>query len=169
MHFNHYGGSGAELAVWLVNGVEDADELVRRRYLGAERLSRKDQDLLAAWTVRLRAVFAATDTDTRVDLINELLAETASKPYISRHEGKPPHLHYASERDDVLTRACAFTASGLAHLMCEAPDRFGHCGRDGCDVVYVDTSRNGRRRYCSTRCANQTRVAEHRHRQRLSP
>ncbi|WP_218158630.1 CGNR zinc finger domain-containing protein [Streptosporangium canum] len=34
----------------------------------------------------------------------------------------------------------------------------------GCDVAYVDTSRNGRRRFCSTRCSNRVYVADHRRR-----
>ncbi|MEO3867710.1 CGNR zinc finger domain-containing protein [Nonomuraea sp. B12E4] len=35
-----------------------------------------------------------------------------------------------------------------------------HGGR--CQVVYVDTSRNGRRRFCSPGCANRVNVAAHR-------
>lgn len=32
----------------------------------------------------------------------------------------------------------------------------------GCRSVFVDTSRNGRRRYCSARCGNYDAVARHR-------
>ena len=59
----------------------------------------------------------------------------------------------------------AYTASGLAHAFCQDPGRLGRCDRDGREIVDVDTSRNGRRRYCSTRCANRVYVAEHRERQ----
>ena len=47
-----------------------------------------------------------------------------------------------------------------------AGERLRACGRAGCGVVFVDTSRNGRRRFCSVRCANQVNVANHRLRQR---
>ncbi|HLU95849.1 MAG TPA: CGNR zinc finger domain-containing protein, partial [Thermobifida alba] len=38
----------------------------------------------------------------------------------------------------------------------------GCCARDGCRTVFVDTSRNGRRRFCSVTCANRVNVAAHR-------
>jgi predicted RNA-binding Zn ribbon-like protein len=36
----------------------------------------------------------------------------------------------------------------------------------GCGTVFIDTSRNGRRHFCSVRCANQVNVANHRRRRR---
>ncbi|GAA5119647.1 CGNR zinc finger domain-containing protein [Pseudonocardia adelaidensis] len=62
-------------------------------------------------------------------------------------------------------RIKAYTAGGLAHPLCEDPGRIGRCDR--CGTVFVDTSRNGRRRFCSARCANSTHVADHRKRRRL--
>ncbi|WP_425086266.1 CGNR zinc finger domain-containing protein, partial [Streptomyces hainanensis] len=38
--------------------------------------------------------------------------------------------------------------------------------RRGCGLAYVDTSRNGRRAYCSVRCANNDAVARHREQRR---
>jgi predicted RNA-binding Zn ribbon-like protein len=61
-------------------------------------------------------------------------------------------------------RVKAYTAAGLAHAYCQDPGRLGRCDRDGCDVVYVDTSRNGRRRFCSTRCSTRVHVARSRSR-----
>ncbi|MQA09958.1 MAG: CGNR zinc finger domain-containing protein [Pseudonocardiaceae bacterium] len=166
MHFNHYGGTGAELAVRMVNAPVVSDDLLRAHELRVGGLSQAQCRTLTEWAGRLRPVFTEPELDTVVKLVNELLADSASKPYISQHDGRPPHLHYASEHDDAVARVLAFTAAGLANLVCEAPQRLGHCGRSGCDVVYVGTSRNGRRRFCSTRCANRTRVSEHRGRRR---
>ncbi|NKQ52151.1 CGNR zinc finger domain-containing protein [Amycolatopsis sp. K13G38] len=166
MHFNPYGGLAAQVAVGLVNlGTAPAAAVTARaRAAGMliDDLSERDATGVADWTRRLRAVFAASDVDIRVDLVNELLADSACQPHISRHDGKAPHLHYAEERADTAARLRAYTAGGLAHLLCEDPARMGVCGRDGCDVVYVDTSRNGRRRFCSTRCATRVHVADHR-------
>lgn len=166
MHFNHYGGLGADVAVSMINASELSADLLREHDLLVGELDATQLESLTEWAGRLRPVFTESDMDAVVDLVNELLADSASKPYVSQHDGRAPHLHYASEHDDAVGRLRALTAAGLAHLLCEDPQRLGHCGRSDCEVVYVDTSRNGRRRFCSTRCANRTRVAEHRDRRR---
>jgi predicted RNA-binding Zn ribbon-like protein len=45
-------------------------------------------------------------------------------------------------------------------------DRFGTCADPRCGGVFIDTSRNRSRRYCSDRCASRANVAAHRERQR---
>ncbi|NIH83453.1 CGNR zinc finger domain-containing protein [Amycolatopsis granulosa] len=166
MHFNPYGGPAAQVAAGLVNMPDaDAAELLRMMRdagMSLTRLTDADAREARAWGRRLRPVFTEPGPDRRVDLVNGLLAETACRPFVSRHDGLPAHLHYAAEDDPLPRRIRAFTAGGLAHLMCEDPDRLGACARDGCEIVFVDTSRNGRRRFCSTRCATRVHVAEHR-------
>ncbi|GHE81964.1 hypothetical protein GCM10017786_10720 [Amycolatopsis deserti] len=166
MHFNPYGGPAAQVAAGLVNmpGAPAAELLRMMRDAGMSltRLTAAEAAEAQAWGRRLRAVFAEPDPDRRIDLVNELLAETACRPFISRHDGLPAHLHYAGEDDTLPRRIRAFTAGGLAHLLCEDPGRLGTCARHGCETVFVDTSRNGRRRFCSTRCATRVHVAEHR-------
>jgi predicted RNA-binding Zn ribbon-like protein len=52
----------------------------------------------------------------------------------------------------------------LAH---PAPERLRQCGAGDCHLVFVDTSRSGRRRWCSMeRCGNRAKVASFRHRHR---
>ncbi|UQS24950.1 CGNR zinc finger domain-containing protein [Amycolatopsis thermalba] len=166
MHFNPYGGPAAQVAAGLVNmpGATAAELLRMMRAAGMSltRLTAAEAAAAQAWGRRLRAVFAEPDPDRRIDLVNELLAETACRPFISRHDGLPAHLHYAAEDDTLTRRIRAFTAGGLAHLLVEDAGRIGACARDGCEIVFVDTSRNGRRRFCSTRCATRVHVAEHR-------
>lgn len=175
MHFNHYGGTAAQLAAALANAPATragyqtvVDEFVQPRNVVAAR----QVAALVTWAQRLRTVFAEGDVGRQVAQINALLAAAASRPFVSRHDGLAPHLHYAGVENDVVSRIQARTAAGLAHLLCEyGPDRLGRCQRTGCDVVYVDTSRNGRRRFCSLRCANRVRVANHRacHRPGVGP
>ena len=51
-------------------------------------------------------------------------------------------------------------ATGLAVVLgSEFHDRLGVCTAPRCDRVYVDTSRNGTRRYCSTACQNRVKAA----------
>ncbi|ASR36173.1 hypothetical protein BAY61_15480 [Prauserella marina] len=169
MEFNPYGGRAARVAVALVNTTETTAEaltaVVRSENMIVGDLDSGQADGVREWTARLRDVFAEPDKDVRVDLVNSLLADSACRPHIARHDGKPPHLHYSAENDsDPLRRIRAYTAGGLAHLICEEPGRMGRCEREGCHVVFVDTSRNGRRRYCSTRCATRVHVAQHRER-----
>jgi hypothetical protein len=171
VHFNPYGGSAARVAAGLVN-LGDAPaaqlaEMMRAEGMSLTRLSAAEAVDVVAWGQRLHPVFAASDVDTQMDLVNSLLADSACQPFISRHSGLPAHLHYASEHAGQVRRVQAYTAGGLAHVLCEEPGRIGCCARRGCEVVYVDTSRNGRRRYCSTRCATRVHVAEHRDRQRV--
>lgn len=45
------------------------------------------------------------------------------------------------------------------------PERIRQCAAAPCRDAFVDTSRNGRRRYCSPRCANRLNAARHRARQ----
>jgi predicted RNA-binding Zn ribbon-like protein len=52
---------------------------------------------------------------------------------------------------------------GLAVLASQLSiDRLGRCVAPGCGQVFVDTSANRSRRYCSTRCATRVDVATHR-------
>jgi len=59
----------------------------------------------------------------------------------------------------------------VAHAIDDgAGRRLRVCSRAGCCAVFIDTSRNGRRHFCSVRCANQVNVAKHRlrHRQAIA-
>jgi predicted RNA-binding Zn ribbon-like protein len=172
MHFNPYGGLAAELAVRLVNADPDQDLaalLIDAGYKPVGVVDPRQAAELRRWTGRLTEVFRTPG----VDLLNALLAETTSRPHISTHDGRAPHLHYAAVDAPIDERVKAYTAAGLAELFCAAPDRIGLCARPGCALVFVDTSRNGRRRFCSDRCANRVNVARHRarssHPQMASP
>jgi len=172
MHFNPYGGAGAQVAADLatlarrgdvtaaeVRAAGQAHEMVLPRMTAGEAAQILD------WGRRLHRVFLAESTDERVRLVNDLLTIAACRPNIASHDGKPPHLHYSSEGAGAVERFHAYTAGGLAHLVCEEPTRLGVCAREGCDVAFVDTSRNGRRRFCSTKCGTRVNVADHRARQ----
>ncbi|HEX5365869.1 MAG TPA: CGNR zinc finger domain-containing protein [Acidimicrobiales bacterium] len=170
MQYNHYGGGAAEVAAALVNHGADLDPstlegLLRiRDYQPRSGFTDEDVDALRSWTQRLRSVFEATSVDTQVELVNDLLADAAARPHVAAHDGRPPHLHYVSLSAGMVEQLAAYTAAGVALLVCQDPGRLGACERPGCDSVFVDTSRSGMRRYCTVRCANRVRVADHRQR-----
>ncbi|PZG21092.1 hypothetical protein C1I98_37230 [Spongiactinospora gelatinilytica] len=167
MQFNAYGGHGAALAAALVNfrdhRLEALEELLAAYEIIRPKLVAAHVDGLYAWAERIRPIFGEQDRDRQIALINDLLAAAASRPYVSTHDGLPPHLHYVSDDADLGSRVRAVTASGLAMAATFSDgSRLGRCERPGCAVVFVDTSRNGRRRFCSPQCANRFNVAAHR-------
>ncbi|HME63557.1 MAG TPA: CGNR zinc finger domain-containing protein, partial [Streptosporangiaceae bacterium] len=86
---------------------------------------------------------------------------TGAHPSLERHDGEPWHIHFhaADERSRVNGWA-AGCATGLAVVLGgSGADRLGVCTAPGCDRVFVDTSRNGTRRYCSTSCQNRVKTA----------
>jgi predicted RNA-binding Zn ribbon-like protein len=82
------------------------------------------------------------------------------------HAGVLPH-GLGSVHAGLAARVKALTAAGLAHAIDDgAGSRLRACSRASCGIVFIDTSRNGRRHFCSVRCANHVNVANHRLRRR---
>lgn len=185
MNFSHYSCEPVEMAAALVNTDQRAagkgDWLRDVEHLRAflepfapmwegetQRLTTGDLDRVKRQRDRLRAVFAATDTERAVADINTLLAEYHATPRVSTHGGEP-HLHFEPRGSAVHEWLGVVTAMGLATVMVEnGLDRFGVCAADDCADVFVDTSRNRSRRHCSTTCSTRGHVAAHRRRQRQS-
>ncbi|WP_200309283.1 CGNR zinc finger domain-containing protein [Streptomyces adelaidensis] len=172
MYFNTYGGNAALLAAALANLDDRCDAPTVEALLAEHRVARCDVtgqqlQLLLAWRLRLWEAFAAPTRAEQVGAVNRLLTDAAARPYVSTHDGQPPHLHYADENADVVTRVRAASAAGLALVITETdPCRLGRCAAPGCRAVFVDISRNGRRAYCSRLCATRVHVSAHRDRKR---
>ncbi|RCV48172.1 CGNR zinc finger domain-containing protein [Marinitenerispora sediminis] len=169
MQFNTYGGTGAFLAADLANA-RDArravlNTVLHRHEMQYELTSDEQAGRLLDWGARLDPVFGEADQQRQIDLVNGLLDSAATGIRVTMHDGHAPHLHYTSETRDPVERVRAATAGGLAVAICGAGgQRLGRCARPGCGEVFVDTSRNGRRRFCTLTCANRVNVAAHRSR-----
>ncbi|QFG22661.1 CGNR zinc finger domain-containing protein [Actinomadura sp. WMMB 499] len=169
MHFNAYGGTGSLVAVDLLNA-PDRGHATLSRVLAAHQISRPDltpeqANNLASWLELVRPVFGEADTGRQVDTLNDLLRTVATGVQIGVHDGSEPHLHYVNQAIDTAERVKATIAGGLAVAVCGVGGRrLGRCDRTPCAIVYIDTSRNGRRRYCSRTCATRVNVAAHRRR-----
>jgi predicted RNA-binding Zn ribbon-like protein len=167
VQFNHYGGTGAFLAAALLNAVDftppELERVLTEHEMSTRKLSGSQARALAAWVDAVRPVFGEADVRRQVELVNGLLNGATTSVRVSMHDGRDPHLHYITGTEDPVARISAAVAGGLAVALCGAGgSRLGRCGRDGCATVYVDTSRNGRRRFCSLACANRVNVAAHR-------
>ena len=123
---------------------------------------------LVEWTDRLREVFVLTDLEAAVEHVNALLARIEMRPRLVDH-GHGLHLHHAPSGVPFVQRMRINTALGVANLVAEyGVGRSGVCAAADCDRVFADTSRNGRKRYCSDACANRANVAAHRARRRAA-
>ena len=111
----------------------------------------------------------ADDQAGAVDQLNVLLAAAAIRPQISGHDKQDWHLHISDGAVDVATAYTAAAVMGLAVMLTEIGiDRFGTCQAPPCRNVFVDTSTNRSRRYCSERCATRANVAAYRARRRAA-
>src|SRR5699024_12803871 len=118
---------------------------------------------LREWSAKMRPVFMAPDEEARCTIINGLLREGTSRVYLTIHDQLSPHLHFTSDNDDGVSRVKTATAGGLAIFTVESQGaRLGACQIKDCPEVFVDTSRNGRRRYCMAKCGNRSGVQRHR-------
>jgi predicted RNA-binding Zn ribbon-like protein len=177
MRVTGYKSHGVGAAAALVNAVTSAegvanDEALRGVLAGhgffVDAFTAATAAQLRPWARALRAVFEAETLDTAVDLLNALLADVPMHPHLSDHDELGLHLHYAPPEVDLAHRFRATTLMNLSELVCDhGIDRIGVCAAPGCDRVYADDSRGGRRRFCSDACANRTNVAAFRARRRV--
>ncbi|HCB07768.1 MAG TPA: CGNR zinc finger domain-containing protein [Nocardioides sp.] len=164
----------AERSAGLLNAdISDVDAL--RAHLGdrewlVAQCSDRDCMLLRKFQRELRPVFeasAAGDTAGVVDGLNELMVRHPITPQISAHDPQHLHIHAASKSQSVAELLVGESLLGLANLVCDlGPTRLGICAAVPCANVYVDTSPNQSRRYCSDRCSSRANVAAYRARQK---
>jgi predicted RNA-binding Zn ribbon-like protein len=172
MQFNTYTGAGAHIAVWLVNHpapqAVDLAAVLDSYDVHEPDATAGDARALRSWAARLREVFEAGTVAGKAERADALLVAADCRPRLIAHgAGLPYHFHYAPVGTSLASRVRALTAAGIAHVIDGGGGpRLRACARDGCGVAFIDTSRNGRRHFCSVRCANQVNVANHRLRQR---
>lgn len=136
---------------------------------GRRAVTEREADEFGPVAAELRAVFEAVtagDADDAALRVNKMLTGTGARPVLDRHDGEPWHLHFHAADDRSMVRSwAAGCATGLAIVLgSEHSDRLGVCTAPRCDRVYVDTSRNGSRRFCSTTCQNRVKAAAFRER-----
>ncbi|MCZ4508011.1 CGNR zinc finger domain-containing protein [Streptomyces sp. ActVer] len=173
MQFEHDNMVGVHLAVALVNlessgswTPEALERALREHQIRRPRVTAAAGEEIRAWSRRLRPVFETSSQPGLCQTINALLADGAGSVYLTTHNDLRPHLHFAPDGQDLQSRVKAVTAGGLAIFTMEAEGaRLGACALDSCRTVFVDTSRNGRRAYCRSRCANTDAVRRHRTKQ----
>ena len=125
---------------------------------------------LVELATRTRVIFEQMQlgrVDDAARTANALLAHYRPTPYLDHHDGEPWHLHFHGTRETDLSGWGGGVAVALATVLgTEYADRLGVCEAPMCDRVFVDVTRNGTRRFCSTACQNRVKAAAHRARSR---
>lgn len=178
MDFASYAIFGTDLVSSEPDELSPTDPLTSldglRGFLGtrpwiAARLVASDLPPLVELRGALRQVFESAREDRAADMVgqlNRLLEVHRPQPSISGHDHSDWHLHVADDRGPAADEFAAGAVMGLAMAFLDlGPERFGTCADPRCNGVFLDTSRNRSRRYCSDRCVNRANVAAHRKRQ----
>lgn len=179
MNITSYGEHALDLAnTWspstdgpdeLLPDVDAARAFLAGRVAGAERADERDVAVLRAARDQIRHALTADSDDQAVTTLNDLLRRHPVHPLISGHDDRDWHLHLSDDERPPGELLVATATFGLVTWLLDVGmDRRGQCTAGDCDDLYVDTSRNHSRRYCSTTCSNRANVAAHRARQRVA-
>ena len=135
-------------------------------YAGA--VTERDVAAVRAVRKRLRAAFSAPTPQKAAAVLNALLEESGAVPHLTDHDGEPWHLHFTPGGAPLADRMAAEAAAALAVVIAEGGfERLRVCDGDRCEDVFVDSSKNRSRRFCSPEvCGNRASVAAYRRRQR---
>jgi predicted RNA-binding Zn ribbon-like protein len=166
----------ARTAVDIVNAplaeMADLARLFGEQQWMAQEANERDFAAIKRAQRRLRDAFehgsAGRDAQA-VEELNTLLEAYPIQPRISGHDSSDWHMHVTGRGSAVSSEYLAGAAWGLAVWLCEhGSSRFGVCADERCGNVYLDTSSNCCRRFCSERCATRSHVAAHRARKRAA-
>jgi predicted RNA-binding Zn ribbon-like protein len=118
----------------------------------------------------LRDVFASLnseDKDAAAHLLNQLLAKYPATPHLAKEDGQW-RFHHHPAKLAVLPMWSSICTEGIARVFgMNSAQRLGTCAATRCDNVFIDTSKNGTRRFCSNTCQNRMKTAKFRSRNPL--
>jgi predicted RNA-binding Zn ribbon-like protein len=122
-------------------------------------------DLVACRLLRdvLWQIFDADSAEVLVERLDALARGLTVTPRVER-EAHRWRLTIEAKPTALLAEMLAARAvAELTHAIAEhGPERIRLCGAEPCREVFIDTTRNATRRYCSRRCANRVSAAHFR-------
>lgn len=97
--------------------------------------------------------------DSAAVRLNQLLAANPAYPHLAKEDGRW-RLHHHPTDAALVPMWSSICAESLARLVGSGySSRVGSCADTRCGRVFVDTTRNGSRRFCSTKCQNRVKIA----------
>jgi predicted RNA-binding Zn ribbon-like protein len=173
VNFDAYARTGVDLVNARLESLEDLRALFtdENAWMRNE-VTERDMTIFRRAQKRLRDVFefgTSGRNSQAVSELNTLLEAFPVQPRISGHDSGDWHMHVTGRGASVSAEYLAGAVWGLAVWLCEyGSSRFGVCADERCGNVYLDTSSNCCRRFCSERCATRSHVAAHRARKRAA-
>lgn len=182
MRFDSFQASLPALMVDLVNTYDlkctpperlrspaDLEDLLRRyRLLGANRASEADVREMRMLRDQIRSVFEADDEDETHARLNQILAAAEVVPRVVREQRGERKIYFAPQEAPLARRVACDAGLGMAMMLTSHPNRLKVCAADPCRNVFIDTTRNRSRRWCSDACGGRINVAAHRARRRTA-
>ncbi|WP_411127239.1 CGNR zinc finger domain-containing protein [Streptomyces sp. x-19] len=136
----------------------------------------------AHWVARFRALRDLLARTVRAELLGRAAASDLTLLNAAAGAAPPPAVQVVRGPDGALAGILAGPPDCAALLAAVARDavalltdpavrgQLRQCAGEGCTLVYLDTSRGRRRRWCSSEvCGNRARVARHRRRAGRTP
>lgn len=114
---------------------------------------------------RLDGIVKAPEDRERFSMLNELFYSASAIPQIVTHPETPePHFHYTLEDASYVDHLKGVTAYALSRLIIIGEwGRLRTCAGTDCNLLFLDTTRNGKRLYCESRtCGNRVHAARYR-------
>lgn len=142
---------------------EQLHELLGRwKFTG--RIDRDAQELhdVRGTRERVREIWGRPEAVV-VAWVNETLAEADAVPRLVNHDDLGWHIHATTDDSPLAERMLVEAAMALVDVVRAGRlDRLRECEADDCAGVFVDLSKNGSKRFCSTRCGNRIAVRAYR-------
>jgi predicted RNA-binding Zn ribbon-like protein len=182
MRFGSFQDALPELLVELVNTYDrkcdpperlrspaDVERLLgRHRLLGANRATKADVHEIRLLREQIRSVFEAADEDETHARLNQILAAAQVVPRVVRDQRGERKIYFAPREAPLARRIACDAGLGMAIMLTSHPGRLKVCAADPCRNVFIDTTRNRCRRWCSDACGGRVNVAAHRARLRAA-
>ncbi|REE96730.1 CGNR zinc finger domain-containing protein [Thermomonospora umbrina] len=159
--------TGEPLALDLVNTRWPADGIWHdalddpahlAEWLGEHDLTPEDPERCREPLKTARAALRRSLEQGENDEVNAVLAHGVLR--LSLHDGRP--VEHLDPDDEAWRPAWLATRAYLDLLATAPPGRLRHCDGTGCVLWFLDTSRNGRRRWCSMAgCGNRAKAKAH--------
>lgn len=110
----------------------------------------------------IRRIFTETDSKIQVEKVNRMLKNINVHPRIEETE-----IVFTSKDDHWLEVLKADVLLEMAKLVLEkGTERIKMCSATPCSDIFIDTTKNKKRRYCSGSCNSRFKVAAYRARQK---
>lgn len=120
--------------------------------------------------VEARAALRAVLDGGGPERLNAVLGHGSRRPLIRTTDPHQPHEPYELVVvDEAAWHAAWVAAADLVRILRERPERVRKCANPECVLWFLDTSKNGSRRWCSMEaCGNRAKVGRFNQRQRTA-